>query len=147
RPKVRLRGTPWTPDFMAQYEEAKGAAPLRKHGIAGRTWRWLCFRYFEECTEFKLLDARTQRVRRANLEATFGEPIAPGSPKLFQDFPIAKMTPEAIEVLRDRKLAFPEAANSRLKAIRQVFKFGIKRKRPDGTPYAPTNPAREVSYL
>ena len=24
RPKVRLRGTPWTPEFMAEYEAAKG---------------------------------------------------------------------------------------------------------------------------
>ena len=24
RPKVRLRETPWTPEFMAEYEAAKG---------------------------------------------------------------------------------------------------------------------------
>jgi hypothetical protein len=36
RPKVRIRGTPWTPEFMAAYEEAKGAAaaPSKKSGIA-----------------------------------------------------------------------------------------------------------------
>jgi site-specific recombinase XerD len=49
------------------------------------------------------------------------------------------MTQDAIEVLRDRK--FPEAANSRVKAIRQVFKFGVKKR------FAPFNAAREVSYI
>ena len=28
RPKVRLRGTPWTREFMADYEAAKGAVVL-----------------------------------------------------------------------------------------------------------------------
>jgi hypothetical protein len=53
-------------------------------------------------------------VRRGILEATFDEPVAPGSSKLFRDFPLSLMTADAVEVLRDRKLAFPEAANSRV---------------------------------
>ena len=57
------------------------------------------------------------------------------------------MTVEAIEVLRDRKGATPAAANGRVKAIRQVFKWGIRKKLADGRPYAPNNPARDVSYL
>ena len=48
---------------------------------------------------------------------------------------------DAVEVLRDRKLEFPEAANSRLKAIRQVFKFGVRKK------HAPFNPARDIPYI
>ena len=41
RRKARLRGTPWTPEFAAAYEAAKGAAaePSRKPGIAVGTWR------------------------------------------------------------------------------------------------------------
>jgi hypothetical protein len=53
------------------------------------------------------------------------------------------MTVEAIEVLRDRKGATPAAANGRVKAIRQVFKWGIRKKLADGRPYAPNNPARD----
>ena len=147
-PKVRLRGTPWTPEFMAEYETANGeAAPSKKTGIATGTWRWLCVRYFTECADYKRLDDRTQRVRRAILESTFDEPIAPSSPRLFRDIPLSLMTPDAVEVLRDRKLATPEAANSRLKAMRQVFKWGMKKKWADGKPYARSNPAREVSYF
>ncbi|HUC50698.1 MAG TPA: hypothetical protein VMA30_15055, partial [Xanthobacteraceae bacterium] len=107
----------------------------------------LCVKYFSECAEYKQLDPRTKHVRRLILENTFEEPIAPGSAKLFRDFPIFKMGPDAIEVLRDRKLDFPEAANSRVKAIRGVFKWAARRKDADGKSLAPHNPAREVSYL
>lgn len=139
RPKVRLRGTPWTPEFMAAYEDAMGASPpARKHGITVGTWRWLCVKYFSECAEFKRLDKQTQHVRRLILEGTYDEPIAPGSQKCFRDFPLSRMTPEAIEVLRDRKMHAPESANSRIKAIRQVFKFGLKKH------YVTSNPARDV---
>ena len=149
RPKVRLHGSPWTPEFMAEYEAAKGAAaePERKSGIANGTWRWLCVRYFGECAEYKRLDRQTQHVRRLILESTFDEPIAPGSSKFFRDFPLSKMTTDAVEVLRDRKLAFPEAANSRVKAVRAVFKWAIRKKGPDGNPLASLNPARDVPYL
>jgi integrase len=118
-----------------------------RSGIATGTWRWLCVRYFAECTEFKLLDARTQHVRRAILESTFEEPIAPSSAKFFRDMPLAHFNPDAVQTLRDRKIETPEAANGRVKAMRQVFKWGIKKKYADGKPYAPGNPAREVSYF
>jgi integrase len=142
RPKVRLRGTPWSPDFMAAYDEAKSGAPKPlKRGISVGTWRWLCTKYLAECADYRRLDPRTRHVRKLVLEATFEEPIAPGSPKFFRDMPLSKMSADAVEVLRDRKLEFPEAANGRVKAIRQVFKFGVRKK------FAPFNPARDVPYI
>ncbi|MFL5240377.1 MAG: tyrosine-type recombinase/integrase [Rhizomicrobium sp.] len=127
---------------MAAYEEAKAGAPKPvKSGVGVGTWRWLCTKYFAECTDYKRLDPRTRHVRRQILESTYDEPIAPGSPKFFRDMPLARMTADAVEVLRDRKLEFPEAANSRVKAIRQVFKFGVRKK------YALFNPARDVPYF
>src|SRR6266566_4915055 len=140
--KVRLRGTPWTSEFMAAYDEAKSGAPKpTRSSIGVGTWRWLCVKYFAECADYKRLDPRTRHVRRLILESTFEEPIAPASPKLFGDMPLSKMTADAVEVLRDRKLEFPEAANSRVKAIRQAFKFGARKK------FAPFNPARDVPYI
>ena len=140
--KIRLRGTPWTADFMAAYEGATrhSPSPLRE-AIALGTWRWLCTKYLAECADYRRLDPRTRRVRKLILESTFSEPIAPGSPKVFQDMPVSKMTPDAVEVLRDRKFEFPEAANSRVKAMRQVFKFGLRKK------FVPVNPARDVPYI
>ncbi|WP_240536437.1 tyrosine-type recombinase/integrase [Bradyrhizobium genomosp. III] len=127
---------------MAAYDDATGgAAKPAKSGIGVGTWRWLCTKYFAECADYKRLDARTRHVRRLVLEATFEEPIAPGSPKYFRDMPVSKMTVDAVEVLRDRKSEFPEAANARVKAIRQVFKFGARKK------LAALNPARDVPYI
>ncbi len=142
RNKVRIRATPWTPEFMALYEGAKGAAPTPATSSDPKqgTWRWLCARYFAECADYKRLDDRTKLVRRQILEHTFTEAIAPGSDKLFGDFPLSKMDAEAIEVLRDRKIDVPGSANERLKAIRQVFKFGVKKKWSG-------NPARDVEYF
>ena len=51
------------------------------------------------------------------------------------------MDANAVEVLRDRKLKTPEAANMRVKAMRQVFKWAVAKG------HAPINPAREVPYL
>jgi len=142
KPKVRLRGTPWSQDFMAQLDSAKAETePLTRNGITSGTWRWLCTKYFAECSDYLRLDERTQRVRRGIVETTFEEPIAPGSARFFRDMPLASMTDDAVEVLRDREIQTPEAANARLKAIRQVFKFGVKRK------LASRNPARDVEYF
>src|SRR3954470_2770568 len=72
RSKVRLRGTPWTAEFMAEYDSAKAeAAPSLRKGINPGTWRWLCVKYFAECADYLRLDERTKRVRRGILEATF----------------------------------------------------------------------------
>ena len=141
--KVRLQGTPWTPEFMAAYDAAKKiAAPPQ--GVIARptlpnTWSWLCLSYFEESAEYKHLDPRTQRVRRLILEGTFDESIRPDSDKRFADMPLAKMNASAIRVLRDRKSDKKGSANNRLKAMRQVFKWGVAKE------YVPLDPAREVA--
>ncbi|MCC6780595.1 MAG: tyrosine-type recombinase/integrase [Hyphomicrobiales bacterium] len=141
-PKVRLRGTPWTSEFMAQLDDAKADYPrVKSREASPGTWRWLCIKYFAECADYLRLDERTKRVRRGIIEGTFDEPIAPGSSRFFRDMPLARMTEDAVEVLRDRKIQTPESANARLKAIRQVFKFGVKKK------LAPRNPSRDVEYF
>ena len=133
---------------MLEYEAATDQpAPTNWKGIGPGTWRWLCTKYFAECADYRQLDDRTRRVRRQILEATFDEPIAPGSAKFFRDFPLSRMGVDAIEVLRDRKLAVPEGANNRVKAIRAVFKWAARKKGKDGKPLVSHNPAREVTYL
>ncbi len=129
---------------MAKYDAAKGAAfPTtdRSRQALHGTWRWLCVHYFAECADYQRLDARTRHVRRQILEGTFDEPIAQKSDRFFRDFPLLKMNANAVEVLRDRKLLTPEAANGRVKAMRQVFKWGVAKG------HAPFNPAREVEYF
>jgi integrase len=143
-----IRATPWTPEFMIAYDAAKNLVPPIEHkGINTGTWRWLCVKYFIESADYQQLDDRTKQVRRNILEATCREPIAPGSSKVFGDFPLTKMGTDAIEVLRDRKMAFPESANARVKAIRAVFKWAVGRKGSDGAALVLHNPARDVRYL
>jgi integrase len=129
-------------------DAAKGhTAPTIRKGITPSTWRWLCVKYFAECAGYRQLDPRTQHVRRLILEGTFDEPIKPGASTFFRDIPLSKMTAAGIEVLRDRKFAHPEAANSRVKAIRGVFKWAVRKNGPDGNALVSYNPAHDVSYL
>jgi hypothetical protein len=60
----------------------------------------------------------------------------------FNDLPLSKISVEDIEVLRDRKIHTPEAANGRVKAARQVCKFGAKKQK-----YLKSNIARDVEYF
>src|SRR5258705_7111865 len=64
-----------------------------------------------------------------------------GRARTFNDFPLSKIPAEDIEVLRDRKIDLPEAANGRVKAARQVCKFGTKKK------YIKSNIARDIEYF
>jgi integrase len=134
---------------MEEYEAAKCQAvpPIRSKGVISKTWGWLCLRYFSECTNYKQLDPRTQHVRRLILESTFDEPIKPGASRFFRDFPLSKMGAKEIRVLRDRKLAFPEAANSRIKAIRAVYRWACGEDEKNSEEIIPQNVARDISYL
>jgi integrase len=133
---------------MTEYEAAKSLVlPIERKGINSGTWRWLCVKYFAESADYKQLDDRTKRVRRNILEAICREPIAPGSDRKFGEFPLTRMGKDAIEVMRDRKIAFPESANARVKAIRAVFKWAVGRKGSDGATLVPHNPSRDVRYL
>lgn len=148
RRKVRLRASPGTPAFEAAYREALSGGDRRgldvTHPTNARpkpgTWRWLCVQYFSS-VDFGQLDASTQRVRRRILEATFAEPVAPGTKETFADFPVSRMTAKAVRVLRDRKAQLPDAANNRLKTVRRVFAWGAEND------HVASNPARDVSLL
>jgi hypothetical protein len=62
--KIRIRGTPWTPEFMEAYEAAKGGTEKRKTvGAKPGTWGYLCAEYMRTA-DFKRLDARTRHVRK-----------------------------------------------------------------------------------
>lgn len=139
--KIRLRGVPWTAEFMAQYEAAKSGTSIPKASAAPGTFGWLCARYMHESADYKRLAARTRHVRKLIIDSMCEEKIAPASDRLFRDFPLSAMSASDVEVLRDRKLDKPEAANSRVKALRQIFKFGIKKKA------VKANIARDVEYF
>jgi integrase len=147
QPKVRMHGVPWTEPFMAEYRilleggelpSADGEIKLASKG----TLRKLCEDYFS-CAAFTRLDKRTQTVRRRLIEHCLDEPVHKDRPsgKVFADKPIKAISGKDIRILRDRKSDLPEAANGRVKALRQVFAFAVDDEQID------KNPARDIPYL
>jgi integrase len=146
QPKVRLPGVPGTDEFNAAYYEAlNGAGKAKATGPSlstKNTLRWLCEQYFG-AAEYKHLDDRTRHVRRQILESCWKEPVKPCSDKLFGDMPLAMFNAKGVRVLRDRKADLKEAANGRIKALRQVFAWAVKPEVELST----VNPARDVPYF
>jgi len=73
--------------------------------------RWLCEQYYASAV-FQSLAASTRKVRRAILEEIC---------QRAGNFRYATMETSHVAKLRDEKAAFPDAANNRVKALRQVF--------------------------
>jgi integrase len=155
--KVLLHGSPWSADFMLEYGKAlhgdavqaddvreQSPTPIQKPQLNAQhgTWKWLCLQYMGSA-EFKNLTGSTPNTRRGILESTWAEPIKPGSPLLYGDMPIHKITPVAVRVLRDRKAKFKAAANDRRKIMGYVFGYGME-FHPD---LVLRNPVRDVRRL
>ena len=94
--------------------------------------RWLVQRYYG-CPEFLGLHESTRAKRRAILDHICRE---------HGTKPFARMETKHVRLqIRDPKSATPEAANGRVKALRQVFKWAVE------VGYAVANPARDVPML
>ena len=142
--KVRMRETVGSPAFHQRYGELIAAkstpAPTLERTPKPYTFRWLCIQFFKS-PEFKRLSKRTQYVRRRIFDTMFDEPIHQGAKERFAEFPLDSLTTAVLEILRDRKSEHPEAANSRVKALRRVFVFGTRKR------YVRSNLARDIEYI
>src|SRR5262245_30178058 len=117
-PRVRLPGLPWSPSFMAAYEQAMsgprnaiGAGRIKPGSVSAVVAAYLDSQQF-----FGSKSAGTQRMRRSILErfrAAYG------------DRPFALLPAEWIEALLDAKP--PHAARSWLMTLRSLCAFAIKR--------------------
>jgi integrase len=135
-PKMRLRAPPGSTEFMEEYRKAllrtpsdipaTAANPATPHSL-----RWLIERYFQSA-EFNRLAERTRHVRRLILNGLCEQHGA----KSF-----AKLDASHVRLLRDQKAQYPEAANSRVKALRQVYSWAME------AGYTTQNPARDVRYI
>ena len=101
--------------------------------------RWLIEQYYASA-EFKGLDTSTKSARRGILDNLCNEPVSDDNSNLIGSLPYASMPTSKVRALRDRKAELPEAANGRIKALRQVFKYAIAAEHPG----AERNPARDV---
>ena len=117
-PLVQLRGLPWSPSFMAEYEKAMsgprtaiGAGRIKLGSVAA-----VVAEYFDSQQFFASKSAGTRRMRRGILErfrAAYG------------DRPFALLVPEWIEAQLDLKT--PHAARSWLVTLRSLCRFALKR--------------------
>jgi integrase len=117
-PLVRLRGLPWSPSFMAEYEKAMvgphtaiGLERIKPGSVAA-----VVAAYLDSHQAFGSKGPGTQRMRRGILErfrAAYGER------------PMALLPPEWIEALLDAKP--PHAARSWLVTLRSLCRFALKR--------------------
>jgi integrase len=143
--QVRIHESYGSAEFFAVYNRLLTASEVT-HDDRPRTplgsLKWLCLEYFKS-SKFRQLDDRTQHVRRLVLEGVWAEPTQPGSDLTFGAVSYPHITAKAVRVLRDRKLAAPESANARVKALRQVFAWAMTEE-IDG---AERNPAKDIEYL
>jgi len=133
--KVRLEGPKGSPQFWKSYYDAlANKRPKSIRAVGGKTpgtFRWLCEQYFVSAP-FKRLSPRTQYVRRGILDKICMEK---------GENPFAMMEARHVRAMRDERAEKPDAANSIIKALRQLFAFAVEYELAD------RNPARDVSYV
>jgi site-specific recombinase XerD len=144
--KIRIASLVGSADFLKEYQDAfagksstsKPPKFERARATSG-SFRWLVEKYFAESEDFSSLSERTKYVRRRILDEICHELVSDDDTTVIGEMNF-DMPPLAVRRLRDRKKDKPEAGNARLKALRQVFKFGVEQQ------YCEHNPARDVSY-
>lgn len=139
QPKVRLRAPVGTPEFLEEYRAAAGIAPALVGKAVPGSLRWLCVAYYAS-GEYQQLDPRTRHVRKLILEKLC-QSKGETSGILKGDRPYRLIDMRHVRALRDERVATPEAANSVVKALRQLFSWAIAVR------LATANPARDVGYL
>src|SRR5262249_55445041 len=138
QPKIRLRELPGTAAFDAEYQRAfsgklKPPSTDQHTVVVPGTMSWLCAQYYAS-PKFQSLAASTRKVRRGILEEIC---------QRAGNFRYAMMETPHVAKLRDEKAGFPDAANNRVKVLRQLFAWASS---PEYG-YAKGNPARDVAKL
>lgn len=148
---VRLRAPIGTQDFVDEYRRARdGVATattktLRIVRAEQGSLRGLIEGYYQSAN-YKSLNPSTQRTRRGILDHICLSIVdTPAGPKARGTLPFAQMLPRHVRAIRDEKLDLPEAANNRIKALGQVFRWATENDLVDADPTAAVNYLRSGS--
>lgn len=146
--KIRMTAAPGTEEFLEDYRLAlrgerrsrtvsEKAVPAKS--VDPASFELLATRYMAS-SAFLTLDPETQYAWRRTLEAICAEKI---DGVRTGPLPYALMEPKHVKIIQEAKAKFPEAANQRVKVMRQMFKWAC-----DPTvALAKGNPARDVKYI
>jgi hypothetical protein len=156
--KIRLRETPGTAAFIAEYDaglkrlekahsERTGAgSPSAPRGLTAATpytLGWLIAKY-KASGEFGALDAKSRSARTSMLDVCALEPVHPDQPEdLMRDCPLKEFTSEHGRMLRDRVKHMPGAANNRRKHLSAMFGWAVEVSETKVT----SNPMRDVKAI
>jgi integrase len=126
-PRVALPGLPWSPHFMAAYQQVLGDTPkLAQIGIdrvMPRSIRALAIAYYDSAA-FKALNLSTQGVYRNIIDRFCRETDKEG--QTHGEKSAAKMKPKHVESLMDARAERPDSANGLRKVIRELMKVAVK---------------------
>jgi integrase len=124
-PRVRLPGLPWSPQFMAAYEAAKGEAPLLigADRVKAGTMAALIVSYYAS-TGFTALEDSTKSVYRRIIE---------GIRARHGEKPIAGLEPRHIRKLAS-EITYPTAKKRFISILRILLEHGIERGDIDSNP-------------
>ncbi len=132
--KTRLRQAPGSDEFLAEYRVAyRVSVRSEKPNDPTVSLGWLIVQYYGSA-EFRSLGDATRKQRRRILDQIR---------ERHGDKPFALMRARHIRQLRDEKIATPDAANNRIKALRHLFKWATS---PD-VELLEANPARDIGKL
>jgi integrase len=150
--RVRIIEPEGSPAFLARYLEidrtfedlvAAAAAPRRDRvgpGTLGHLARlWMASAMFRD------YDAATQAARRYKIEAMLAEPVIPDQvTPTFAVFPLDRLTPDSVAVLRDRKRDEYGAAKERVVVLKRMFQWA-RAQTPPLAPHDPTVGLRRIA--
>jgi hypothetical protein len=133
--RVKLSGVPWSPEFMAAYQEASNAEePALQIGsdrVKPRSIRALAIAYYDSAA-FKALKPITQGVYRNIIEAFCREIDREGQP--YGDKSAITVKTKDVEKLMERRADRPDSANGLRKVLREMMKVAVKLEWRDNDP-------------
>lgn len=148
---IRLRAPIGTQEFVDEYRRArdgvttKAAKTSRIVRAEQGSLRGLIEGYYRSAN-YRSLSLSTQRARRGILDHICTSVIdTPAGPKARGMLPFAQMLPKHVRAIRDEKLDLPEAANGRIKALGQVFRWAVENDVADSDPTAAVDYLRSGS--
>lgn len=109
------------------------SVPMHTSKSDRKSFRWLVEEY-KKSASYRSLADRTRKVRASILEELCQE---------YGELPYALLNAPAVMKLRDQRVDKPEAANARIKAIRQVYRFALDYQIEGVT----MDPTRDVSFV